>query len=194
MKTDRRVAISGLEARIACALGCKSRYGIFEKYLHRNLLWQPSDIEMEEIVYKTQHVPSWSWMAYSGGIQFMEIPFGEVSWIAKLRFDEQCACDHAIIAGLASFQNCTMKLHGEHYMISDQGGTKRGWIQYDFKNGEKRCKGQCIVLGKTNINGVKEYYIIVVKPTRVDGEYRRAGVGIIYSGCVLRRGIDVRVV
>ena len=36
-KTDRVVATSGLEARIARALKCQSRYGVFERYLHRNL-------------------------------------------------------------------------------------------------------------------------------------------------------------
>jgi hypothetical protein len=37
-ETDRVVATSGLEARIAGALKYQSRYGIFERYLHRNLL------------------------------------------------------------------------------------------------------------------------------------------------------------
>jgi len=67
--TDRCVAISGLEARIARARGCQSRYGIFQPYLHRNLLWQRSDEEKaKRIRYETRIVPSWSWMAYNGGI------------------------------------------------------------------------------------------------------------------------------
>src|SRR4051794_39540030 len=74
VKTDRCVAASGLEARIARTLDCKSRRGIFETFLHRNLLWQASDIKMEKIVYEARHVPSWSWMAYNGGIQFIKIP------------------------------------------------------------------------------------------------------------------------
>jgi len=87
-KTDRAVVISGLEARIARALKCWSRYGIFKRYLHRNLLWQASDNKMERIEYPTRNVPSWSWMAYNGGVQFMDIPFGTVDWIDNLRFDE----------------------------------------------------------------------------------------------------------
>jgi hypothetical protein len=67
-KTDKSVATSGLVARIAGALKCQSRYGIFQQYLHRNLLWQTSDNKMERIVYKNRNVPSWSWMAYNGGI------------------------------------------------------------------------------------------------------------------------------
>jgi len=39
-------------------------------------------------VHKNWNVLSWSWMAYNGGIQFIDIPFGTVNWINNLRFDE----------------------------------------------------------------------------------------------------------
>ncbi|KAF7502363.1 hypothetical protein GJ744_005984 [Endocarpon pusillum] len=191
--TDRCVAISGLVGRMASALKCEHRYGILGRYLHRNLLWQASNGKLEEIAYDC-HVPSWSWMAYSGGIQFIDIPLGEVEWIDHLRFDEECDCDHAIIANLAKFRNCTMKLHGEQYTISDQDGRERGWIRYDVKDGEELCKGQCIVLGRMMESHTERYYLVVVRSTRVDGEYNRIGVGIIDSCCVLREGIEVRVV
>ena len=88
--TDRCAALSGLEARIARVMGRESRYGTFERYRHRNLLWQRSDREKtKQIGYKTQVVPSWSWMVYSGGIQFMDIPFGGVDWNDKLRFNKK---------------------------------------------------------------------------------------------------------
>jgi hypothetical protein len=109
-KTDRAVATSGLEARIAGALRCQSRYGIFEQYLHRNLLWQASDNKMERIKYPTRNVPSWSWMAYNGGIQFMNIPFGTVDWIDNLRFDK--GCELALITDVGEFRDCTMEPDG----------------------------------------------------------------------------------
>lgn len=193
-KTDRCVAISGLGARIARALDCKSRYGIFERYLHSNLLWQASDNKMEEIAYETQHVPSWSWMAYSGGIQFMDIPFGKVDWIDDLRFDEECDCDHAIIADVGVFQDCLMRPHGKRCAVLDSGGKERGWIQYDAEDGGELCKEQCVVVGRTEKSCVEEYYILVIRPTRVDSKYRRVGVGMIHSDYVVRRGINVRVV
>lgn len=79
-QTDRYVAMSGLQAGIARAIGCEGRYGTLQKYFHRNLLWQASDVKLEKIEYETLHVPSWSWMAYTGGIRFLneEIPFGRV--------------------------------------------------------------------------------------------------------------------
>ena len=85
--TDRCVAASGLEVRIASALHCKSKHSIFETHLHRNLLWQASDKHIERIAYtNNQEVPSWSWMACSGSIEFMEVKFGSVSWVNALAF------------------------------------------------------------------------------------------------------------
>ena len=192
-KTDRAVATSGLEARIAGALRCQSRYGIFEKYLHRNLLWQASDNKMERIVYKSQNVPSWSWMAYNGGIQFMDIPFGTVHWIDNLRFDKRR--ELLLITYVGKFRDCTMEPDGKHYTILDFGRTKRGWIQYDVEEGEDLFKERCVVAGKKDedIFDVKEYYILVVRPTSVYGEYKRVGVGLIQSDYVVRQRFKVRV-
>ena len=195
-KTDRAVATSGLEARIAGALRCQSRYGIFERYLHRNLLWQASDNIMERIEYPTRNVPSWSWMAYNGGIQFMDIRFGRVDWIHNLRFDE--GREPVLIADVGEFRDCTIEPNGKHYAILDFGRTKRGWIQYDIKEDEDLFKGQCVVAGKKSSKvwsklDVKEYYILIVRLTSVDGEYKRVGVGLIQSDYVVRQRFNVRV-
>ncbi|TWU71178.1 hypothetical protein ED733_000708 [Metarhizium rileyi] len=81
--TDRSVAISGLERRLAQTFETEVGYGIFNRYLHRSLLWQRSgDERMRRIHYPTKKrkVPSWSWMAYEGGIQYVHVPFGAVEW------------------------------------------------------------------------------------------------------------------
>ena len=209
-RTDRSVAISGLEARITGALKCRSGYGIFQRYLHRNLLWQRSDNKMERIVYKNQNVPSWSWMAYNGGIQFMDIPFGTVDWIDNLRFDK--GRELVLITDVGEFRDCTMEPDGKYYAILDFGRRKRGWIQYDAEEDEDLFKERCVVVGKKSIEDsedgdsedmdsedgdrldVKEYYILVVRPTSLDSEYKRVGVGLIQSDYVVRQRLNVRVV
>ena len=40
----------------------------------------------------------------------------------------------------------------------------------------------------------KHYYILVVVPTREDGEYTRVGVGMVRTSCVKRLRTGVRVV
>jgi hypothetical protein len=58
-RTDRAIALSGLAARIARAVGREEKYGIFDLYLHRNLLWQRHDLQstIEQIKYKSCDVP-----------------------------------------------------------------------------------------------------------------------------------------
>ncbi|KAF2189976.1 HET-domain-containing protein [Zopfia rhizophila CBS 207.26] len=187
--TDRCVAISGLEARIARARGCQSRYGIFQDFLHRNLLWQRSGHKKTKwIGYEPGIIPSWSWMAYDGGIQFMDIPFGEVDWNDKLRFNKEHK--HALVTDIGVFWKCSMEKRDTRYAILDLSKGKRGWIQYDIEASGDLHTEWCVVVGRRN----KKYYILVVRPTSVDGEYRRVGVGRIQSDYVVRQRLDVRVV
>ena len=91
-----------------------------------------------------------------------------------------------------------MELDRKHYAILDFGKTKRGWIQYDVEEDEDLFKERCVVAGKkSNKYGdrsdVKEYYILVVRPTSVHGEYKRVGVGLIQSDYVVRQRFNVRV-
>jgi hypothetical protein len=194
-KSDRCVAIVGLEARIAGALKCESRYGTFQKYLHRNLLWKASDSKVERIAYSTRHVPSWSWMAYHGGIKFMHITFTRVSWVDSLRYDEEC--EHALITDVAEFRDCTTQLDGKDYVILDRSGGKRGRIQYDVEDGEELYKERCVVVGKRRTLSEQDpvlCYILIVRPTGVDAEFKRVGIGSIQMKYIVRWRLNVRLV
>lgn len=195
-RTDRAVAISGLETRVAKALRTEKRYGIFRNYLHRNLLWQRSvDQQTERINYKTQNMPSWSWMAYDGVVQFMDIPFGGVDWINNLRFDKKHK--HALIIDIGAFRNCSLQKKERCHAILDSSKTERGWIQYDITGTEDLQAERCVVVGrKLHEDQLKKtkYYILVVRPTSTNGEYERVGVGLVQSDYVVRQSLDVRVV
>jgi len=82
--TDRPVAIRGLEKRLTRALGTQGRFGVFDIYLRRGLLWQRDKASLERIDFSGNKeqgpVPSWSWMAYAGDIRYMNVPLGEVDW------------------------------------------------------------------------------------------------------------------
>jgi hypothetical protein len=194
--TDRCAAVSGLEIRIARALGCSSRHGIFEKHLHRNLLWQASDRKTERIAYdNNQEVPSWSWMACSGGIEFMDIPMGSVSWAKTIAFDTECGFA-ALIADVGNFLDCTMDAEGDRCIVLDISTNKEaGWVRYDIEGSVEDSEDHCVVVGRTEDNNIaQEYYILVVVPTGKDGEYRRVGVGKVGTGCVERLVSEARIV
>jgi hypothetical protein len=200
--TDRRVAASGLEARIAGGLHCNNKYGIFEKHLHRNLLWQTSDEQTERIAYtNNQEVPSWSWMACSGGIEFMEVQMGLVSWVKALVFDTG-RDSAALITDVGKFLDCTMKSEVDRCIVLDIFTNKEaGWIRYDIKSGAEGSGNHCVVVGRTEnrrrtVNSLVEqqFYVLVVVLTGKDGVYRRVGVGMVGTGCVERLVSNVRIV
>ncbi|KAF2786010.1 HET-domain-containing protein [Melanomma pulvis-pyrius CBS 109.77] len=193
-QTDRCVAMSGLHTRIARTIGCDGRYGTLETYLHRNLLWHASNLKLQKIEYKS-YVPSWSWMAYHGGIRFLdekELPVGEVHWITSLCFDKDRDCDHALIADVGVFKNCTMELEGSCYAVFNLSKTNRGWIRYDVEDGKNLLEEHCVVVGSTKNS--EDYYILLVRPTTVDGEYERVGIGRVSKNCLVRTRANVRVV
>ena len=47
------------------------RYGIFRCYFGSLLLWKRDENNTSPISYSNRSVPSWSWMAYPGGIDFI---------------------------------------------------------------------------------------------------------------------------
>jgi hypothetical protein len=186
--------MSGLHSRIAYTIGGDGRYGTLEIYLHRNLLWHVSDLKLQKIEHNS-YVPSWSWMAYDGGIRFQdeeEIPFGRVQWITDLRFDKDRDCDHALIADVGKFQDCTMESEGCRYAVFDQFKANRGWIRYDVKDGKNLLEEHCVVVGSTGNS--EDYYILIVRPTTVDGEYERVGMGQVSKNCLVRTRANVQVV
>jgi hypothetical protein len=193
-KTDKCVAMSGLHTRIARTIGCDGRYGTLETYLHRNLLWHACDRKLKKIEYES-YVPSWSWMAYHGGIRFKdeeELPVGQAHWITSLRFDKDRDCNHALIADVRVFKDCKMKFDGVRYAVFDLSETNRGWICYDVEDGKNLLEEHCVVVGST-VNS-ENYYILLVRPTTVDGEYERVGMGEVAKNCLVRIQANVRVV
>jgi hypothetical protein len=65
----------------------------------------------------------------------------------------------------------------------DSGKAERGQIQYDVEASKDLHAERCVVVGRKH--NVEEYYILVVRPISVDSEYRRVGVGLIQSDCVV---------
>lgn len=89
---DRPLAISGLEKRMIESLhedgGIHGGYGIldgrkteFQSFLGRSLLWiRGSESPLRRIIPQAISIPTWSWMAYEGQIDYMHPDFGQVFW------------------------------------------------------------------------------------------------------------------
>ena len=88
---DRPVAIDGLQDRILSALRTNGGFGVFDEgkkrgLLRRSLLWYRGNetARLERIVFPPNRaistVPSWSWMAYTGGVEYISPVFGGSDW------------------------------------------------------------------------------------------------------------------
>jgi hypothetical protein len=204
-KTDRCTAISGLESRIAQAKKCETRFGIFESFLHRSLLWQRTEEQdTDRIDYGAQIVPSWSWMAYNGSIKFMDIPFGCVEWVRMLRFNKRYKYrwlnkkwKPALVANISSFRNCSLNRSEAGCAILDSDRAERGVIQYDVETHDGLDSQRCVVLGRDFVisnAGKINYYILVVRPTSIENEYTRVGAGRIQGDYVARQDLQALIV
>jgi hypothetical protein len=173
-----------------------SRYGIFQEFLHRNLLWRAHGSQLQKINYDST-LPSWTWMAYSGAVKFIGVNWGEMEWIDSLRFDEENT--NAIIASLWAFREWT-PVHCESYHeVRDLEGATKGRVYYDLERDGVINKEYCVVVGKVVNHGgfgvtTTVYHILVVVSTGVDGEYRRVGAGTVLCSHVMRQRAGVRVV
>lgn len=83
---DRSKAILGLQARLSRSFNSKESYGVLWKYFERTLLWQAeASGSLSTISYPDEDaVPSWSWMAYTGKIAYMDISFAQVDWAPNI--------------------------------------------------------------------------------------------------------------
>ncbi|KAG0646494.1 Serine threonine-kinase [Hyphodiscus hymeniophilus] len=190
---DRPIAIAGLEQRLISTFNRQGGYGVFEKYFGRSLLWQRDttikDIAMKDIKFPSNEntrVPSWSWMAYEGGISFLDIPFDGVLW--KEDEDGEEIRSPWIRSGASSSSwhtadsngriDLTCKVRDLRLDLADQS------IVYDKLVRPRGRAVKCVVIGRKKSNvptdeAEQEHYILVVAP-RLDGSkdaYERVGVG-----------------
>ncbi|KAL7790949.1 heterokaryon incompatibility protein domain-containing protein [Trichoderma ceciliae] len=144
---DRPVAILGLESRLANFYNTRSVYGIFLNMLHRSLLWKRSGSSpMQPIDFHHKVVPSWSWMACAG-----EIQYGHKSdWHRAVgtTLDGDITLDPQTMQILAPVGQISPALDIDQMdeSLSDNG-SRVGWIRFDCKNEYTINELSCIVAG-----------------------------------------------
>lgn len=167
-RTDRSVAFSGLESRIINTIKTKSIYGILESFLHKTLLRQrPERGKLKRIEYDEKAVPSWSWMACSGAIEFATSFETQMKCRTDLSFEIHQESTRSA-ADLANFEDCEAE-GGETTEILEKGTKKIiGWMRYDKIDEIPEFDLQrCIVVGRDR-KAKGSYYVLVVSPISKD--------------------------
>jgi len=199
---DRPIAIKGLEKRLIRTFGTTGGYGIYDLYLHRCLLWQRSEHPLKRIVSSHgKRIPSWSWMAYDGGIKYMDVPFGEVSWtkeitspFAKSRLDISGRCceneNEVVVPEVKApaWDIVDMELQSRQVFLDNPTRTLDG----PYK---------CAIIGESSLHATDErqthYVLIISRPRGVGdaGVWERIGVGYMERRHIALGGprIEVRI-
>ncbi|CAH0051050.1 unnamed protein product, partial [Clonostachys solani] len=209
---DRAVAIGGLEERILAKLNVSGGWGVLDDsqdtrgqngLLRRSLLWRRGEevSELSSIPFTKKagypDVPSWSWMAYEGGINYIEPDFGATHW-EKLRSPWSSAGRNL------SYQDDdthppALGAKVRDYNAERIDGSQGHFIVLDSPERSKDLITRCVILGQPRSRKFqqKRYVLIVTATTDKDENgkavYRRAGAGVIPAGCITGDGDNVSI-
>jgi hypothetical protein len=176
---DRPIAIRGLERRIIQLLETRGAYGVFDlpHYFHRCLLWKRSGATLKKITtFHGEVVPSWSWMAYQGGIDYMDAPGGRVDWANDVispftLLDASGRANEAIHATISA-------------PIHDFMDTETVDFIFDEPDHNFRRPLKCVIVGRNKgvtPNDQPLCYVLVVHAaaTKETDRYERVGVALL---------------
>ncbi|KAK5658652.1 hypothetical protein OQA88_2048 [Cercophora sp. LCS_1] len=174
--TDRQIAVAGVSHRLAEGMTSSVAFGVFTEfeYLHRSLLWRRAGhVFLHWIRNNTPKVPTWSWMAFMGPIDYVDITSTEIEWNPDIHLSitEETA---TITAPVTAFT--ARMLQTPDLLILDYRPRVDG---EDLK---------CVVVGKQPSGNPDDdvYYVLVVLVAHSGGggtgtEYERLGVATLRS-------------
>jgi hypothetical protein len=202
--TDRSVAIESLAKALANAeaLNTKVHYGIVERFLHRSLLWQPAQNTLTQIDYDKKEPPSWSWMAYHGQIQYLQMRYGDVEWddsvqlvdtlpiVKALRF--VIPSNYVLKARVRRLRDYKIKLEG---VIFDEWDNEAVQQYFDTQPRSALPEVRCAIMGREigAEDGKRKYYVLFVTKCATSWgreNFRRVGMGWIQKRFILFDGQD----
>ncbi|KAK4194081.1 heterokaryon incompatibility protein-domain-containing protein [Triangularia verruculosa] len=196
-ETDRDVAIYSLVVRIGEVLSTEVRYGIFRCFLGSLLLWRRVHEKSPPISYKDRTVPSWSWMAYSGGIDFISDAKKDllVPRFVDLGFADDGQTLNVKVRKFGG--NCRMEQIGEEYAIIN--GTKEvGSLWFDVADQISLEHCNCVVVSMIRDSSVfhssvedsrQTYHVLIIREKAGSGVYERLGVGKVEAQYVSIDGV-----
>ncbi|QDS71508.1 hypothetical protein FKW77_004827 [Venturia effusa] len=199
---DRSVAILGLEQRLARAFNDHGEHGVFQRHLERGLMWRRGQDSEGRAIQKLTRIlntnddgrgkksPTWSWMAYEGGISFIAIEGRSLDWE---RGPKRLSWPIGVTDG-----NMRLKGIGKPFDLSVPNDT----IIWDYGEKPQNALLKCVVLGRArgteeSIVDKKHYVLIIALTTVSDGGetlYERVGVGFLLGGCIHSEEEDVVIV
>lgn len=219
---DRPIAMDGINCRLLKAFGANGGYGIFDEgqkrggLLRRSLLWYRSadNPTLARIQFPRDHpgAPSWSWMAYTGKIDFLPLRFGAIEWM-EIRSSWSKSARGLPTAAPADGVGSGVGGNGVALWgrVRDITGTtdagEEGKLFYDIPGegaGNGRDRMQCVVLGVERSQlalASRRHYFILVRPDSSKNSaqlgaskvYERIGAGYLPGRYISAGGQEAQI-
>jgi len=193
--SDRPIAVKGLEARLIDTFNTSGGFGILEKYLHRCLLWRRADDTLKRIqsFRRGNQVPTWSWMRYDGPIQFIDVPYGQVSWSKSIVSPFTRTQSPEVQREHEGITTQTFELKAPVWQIAHLD-LQSEWVILDEQDRTFADPLQCVVIGKSKMghsDDQQTHYVLLVHSvagTDDDPVYERVGVGVLERSQIVFEG------
>ncbi|UPK91894.1 hypothetical protein LCI18_002829 [Fusarium solani-melongenae] len=178
---DRPIAIRGLENRLLSTFNTTGGYGVLDCYFHRSLLWKRGGEALRRIPNRRgEPVPSWSWMAYDGAIDYVSAPGGKVSWFSNIKSPFSRTPNKS-----SYYEDETLTLEAPVRRIINDPPDES--IFFDEPARGLTQAMECVVLGSGNPSpsaDFQRHWVILVHCTSDDdgsggGVYERVGVAVL---------------
>lgn len=218
---DRPIAIQGLQQRLLDTMEVRGGFGILDEgdmrgLLRRSLLWcrGPDSLtpKLSRITFPPDSVPvpSWSWMAYTGGkdypgaIDYLDLEFDTWDW-EDLQSpwsqpkEEEATSDTASPSNRTTASDETMLVATARDIDLDAAYEEDGDLRLDDPDTELSDATLCVVLGKakgsTSLEEQKNCVLIITPSGKLDGNgkqlYERIGTGFLPGKCISPSGFEV---
>ncbi|KAI8213173.1 Mitogen-activated protein kinase kinase kinase YODA [Colletotrichum sp. SAR 10_76] len=196
---DRPFAIAGLEKRLLQGFATRGGYGVFDDgkgLLQRSLIWCRSlggtlgSIKFP--VEKKIFVPTWSWMAYEGGIDYLAPEWNKTEW-EQQDLRSPWSADSPV--QYTTDKNSTISLEATARDFDEAKAVKEHiTLYFDMPDkADGRTPGlKCVILARPKTGSTttdRMCYVLLVAPqvTKRSGGstvFERVGVGKMPESCV----------
>ena len=182
--SDRAIAMNGLQSRLLKAFNTKGDFGIVgsSRYFGRSLLWirHKDQDSMEHIEFpEGQHkMPSWSWMAYMGAIDYVNFPFASVKWehtVEEPDWEEG-----------PGHRACVFRGPSYRFSLRKTAAGLESQLFFERPGEESNETLRCIILGRDILPSMADddprrrcYVLVVVPISEARNAWRRIGAGYV---------------
>ncbi|KAF2823605.1 HET-domain-containing protein [Ophiobolus disseminans] len=191
---DRSVAIAGLQKRLTETLKVQGNFGILEdaenrELLARSLLWHRGldtpRLNRIDFSNRNINIPSWSWMAYTGGINYLGVNSEDVDWKDVQSPWSRTGAETAAIS---------LRAKACQYDLSASPESKNTLI-FDDSGESLPMRKLCVVIGVERGDGSLQsgrHYVLLIVPDG-DAVYQRVGVGYMDGKCLAEESVEVTI-